>query len=89
MHLQDSPIVTPTLTPWPTHHFIPTRTPTPFVSVIGTPTPPTSAVDAITIKGSSGIGSTVFGLVIIVAALAAMIIEGITKRRDGSRRIRR
>ncbi|MBN2392076.1 MAG: hypothetical protein JXR84_15220 [Anaerolineae bacterium] len=83
MQLQDSPIVTPTPTAWPTHHFIPTRTPTPFISVIGTPPPPTSSVGNITIKASSGIESAIWGLLILAASIASATISAISKRRDG------
>jgi len=43
-----TPTPQPTPTPMPTHHFLPTRTPTstPFVSVLATPTFPATGVRA-------------------------------------------
>jgi len=80
MWLSDASVTpTPTFTPAPTHHFIPTRTPTPFVSPLVTPTPPVSGVETVAARALVN-DAWILNVLLVVALIGGLLVDKLRKR---------
>lgn len=71
--LEHDGTVTPT--PWPTHHFLPTRTPTPIVSVLPTPQPPAEVGGPVQPTAYGGGLTDLFLFGAVLLALTALTLK--------------